>query len=168
MGNNNHNKRKMNGDFFSGKYSEEEISRIFEINARPTTLRKPNLAFYRKSGKEHEPTWAEKRDLIHFLINESNISASSKTYLKECDVWVPKYQLRGFNYGLCVSAATYFAMPVVRRQPFGRRFMISMLPMAYFMRWGYVWGHENWWRRAKEVVVTYEIFAGTRSKWTQK
>ena len=43
-----------------------------------------------------------------------------------------------------------------------------MLPMAYFMRWGYVWGHENWWRRAKEVVVTYEIFTGTRSKFTMK
>ena len=43
-----------------------------------------------------------------------------------------------------------------------------MIPMAYFLRWGYVWGHENWWRRAKEVIVTYEIVCGTRSKFTMK
>ena len=43
-----------------------------------------------------------------------------------------------------------------------------MLPMAYFLNWGYIWGHENWWRRQKEVVVTYEIFAGTRSRMTMK
>lgn len=40
----------MNGDFFEGKYTEEEIARILEINARPVALRKPNEAFYRKSG----------------------------------------------------------------------------------------------------------------------
>ena len=64
----------MNGDFYSGKYTEEEIARIFEINARPTILRKPNQAFYKKHGAENEPTWAEKRDLVHWLITESNIS----------------------------------------------------------------------------------------------
>ncbi len=43
-----------------------------------------------------------------------------------------------------------------------------MLPMYYFMKWGHTWGHENFWRRAKEVVVTYEIYSGTRSKFTMK
>jgi hypothetical protein len=40
--------------------------------------------------------------------------------------------------------------------------------MFFFLRWGYVWGHENYWRRVKEVTVTYEIFAGARSKFTMK
>ena len=81
---------------------------------------------------------------------------------------MPKYQLRGFKYGLFTSTATFFMMPVVRKQPFVTRFAVSMLPMAYFMNWGYVWGHENWWRRAKEVVVTYEVFIGTRNKFSVK
>lgn len=115
-----------------------------------------------------EPSNKEKREFVHWLIHESNISKASKEYLKECDEWVPKYQLRGFKYGLVTSTATFFLFPVIRRQPFVRRFALSMLPMAYFMRWGYVWGHENWWRRAKEIVVTYEIFSGTRSKFTMK
>lgn len=105
---------------------------------------------------------------MHFLINESNISNASKLYLIDTETWIPKYQMRGLKYGLLTSALTYALFPVVRKQPFVRRFAISMLPMAYFIRWGYVWGHENWWRRAKEVVVTYEIFAGTRSKFTMK
>jgi hypothetical protein len=92
----------------------------------------------------------------------------SKNYLRGCEEWIPKYQLRGFKYGLAGSTLTFFLFPVVRQQTFVRRFAISMLPMAYFMRWGYVWGHENWWRRAKEVVVTYEILNGTRSKFTMK
>jgi hypothetical protein len=43
-----------------------------------------------------------------------------------------------------------------------------MLPMFFFLRWGYVWGHENYWRRVKEVVVTYEIHTGARHKMTMK
>ena len=66
------------------------------------------------------------------------------------------------------STLVFFTFPVIRNQPFVRRFAFSMIPMAYFLRWGYVWGHENWWRRAKEVVVTYEILNGTRSKFTLK
>ena len=92
----------------------------------------------------------------------------AKKYLTECEDWVPRYQLRGFKYGCTVSAAVFFLMPVVRRQPFVRRFAVSMLPMFFFMRWGYVWGHENYWRRVKEITVTYEIFVGTRSKFTMK
>ena len=89
-------------------------------------------------------------------------------YLKECEHWVPKYQLRGLKYGLTTSLMVFFFMPVIRRQPFLRRFGFSMIPMVGFMRWGYVWGHENYWRRVKEVVVTYEIFSGARSKFTMK
>jgi len=105
---------------------------------------------------------------VHFLIHESTISPSAKAYLMECEEWVPKYQLRGLKYGITVSSLVYLFFPVVRRQPFLRRFAISMLPMYYFLNWGYVWGHENYWRRVKEVSVTYEIFTGTRSKFTMK
>ena len=105
---------------------------------------------------------------MHFLINDSAISPAAKVYLKECEDWVPKYQLRGFKYGLTTSMLTFFFFPVIRRQAFLRRFLISMVPMFFFMRWGYVWGHENYWRRVKEVSVTYEIFTGARSKFTMK
>ena len=88
--------------------------------------------------------------------------------MKDCEEWVPKYQIRGFKYGLVSSALVYTAFPVIRRQPFYKRFAISMVPMYYFMAWGHTWGHENFWRRAKEVVVTYEIMSGTRNKFTMK
>ena len=117
---------------------------------------------------ENGPSWAEKREFVHWLINDSTISASSKKYLQDNEYWLQKYQLRGLKYGLFTSTCTYLFFPVVRRQPFVRRFSVSMLPMAYFMNWGYVWGHENWWRRQKEVIVTYEIFCGNRSKMTMK
>ena len=105
---------------------------------------------------------------MHWLIHESNITPASKQYLINLEEWVPKYQLRGLKYGLTSSLAIYFFMPVVRKQTFVRRFAISQIPMIFFLRWGYVWGHENYWRRVKEVTVTYEIFAGTRSKFTMK
>ena len=114
------------------------------------------------------PSWAEKRALVTFLIEDSNVTPLSKEYLKECEAWIPKYQYRGFKYGLATSTFVFLCWPVVRRQGFVRRFAISMLPMFYFMKWGHTWGHENFWRRAKEVVVTYEILAGTRSKFTMK
>ena len=158
----------MQGDLYGGKYTQDDISRILEINNRATGTMKPEQAFYKKNAQEAGPTWAEKREFVHWLINDSNISLASKRYLRECDDWVPKYQLRGLKYGIFSSTAVFFLWPVVNRQPFVRRFAISMVPMAYFLNWGYVWGHENWWRRAKEVVVTYEIFAGTRSHYTMK
>ena len=105
---------------------------------------------------------------MHFLINEANISPQAKVYLEECENWVPKYQLRGFKYGFTTSLITFLFFPVIRRQPFVRRFLACMVPMFFFMRWGYVWGHENYWRRVKEVTVTYEIFTGARSKFTMK
>ncbi len=81
----------MNNDLFGGRYTSEEVSRILNINARPNTLMKPEEAFYRKSAMELEPTNAEKREFIHFLIHESNISLASKNYLKETETWIPKY-----------------------------------------------------------------------------
>ena len=158
----------MQGDLYSGRYSADEIQRILQINARSDSMKKPDEAFYRKSATELEPSWSEKREFVHWLINDSNISVASKRYLTENDHWVQKYQLRGLKYGLFSSTATFLFFPVIRRQPFVRRMGISLLPMAYFLNWGYVWGHENWWRRAKEVIVTYEIYAGTRSKFTMK
>ena len=158
----------MQGDFTSGKYTQDEVMRIMEINARPGRVAKPEQAFYKKNAQEAGPTWAEKREFVSWLIADSNISQASKRYLSECDHWVPKYQLRGLKYGMVSSAGVFFLFPVISRQPFMRRFGFSMVPMAYFLNWGYVWGHENWWRRAKEVIVTYEIYVGTRSKFTMK
>ena len=138
------------------------------MNKREKGTVKPAEAFYRKSMGENGPSWADKRELVDYLIHESNISPISKVYLEECQDWVPRYQYRGFKYGLVTSIFTYTFFPVIRKQPFVRRFAFSMLPMFYFMKWGHTWGHENMWRRAKEVVVTYEILAGTRSKFTMK
>ena len=129
---------------------------------------KPVEAFYKKSMGEIGPSWREKRELVDYLVEESNISPISKNYLDSSREWVPKYQLRGFKYGLLTSTLTFLFFPVVRRQTFLRRAGFSMIPMYFFMSWGYTWGHENMWRRAKEVVVTYEIMAGTRSKFTMK
>ena len=138
------------------------------MNRREKGTLKPNRAFYQKSMGELAPTYSEKRELVSYLINDSNISAISKNYLKDCEEWIPRYQYRGFKYGLLSSVLVYNLFPVIRRLPFARRFTISCLPMFYFMKWGWTWGHENFWRRAKEVVVTYEIFCGVRSKFTMK
>ena len=78
-------------------------------------LKKPDQAYYKKSATENGPTWAEKREFVHWLINDSNISLSSKRYLEDNDYWVQKYQLRGLKYGLFTSAATFAAFPVIRR-----------------------------------------------------
>ena len=76
--------------------------------------------------------------------------------------------MRGIKYGLAVGGATFFFMPVVRRLPFSRRFGISLFPFLCYCQWGYNWGHENYWRRAKEVMVTQEVMEGTRSEYTLK
>ena len=64
----------MNNDLFGGRYTSDEVQRILEINARPTTLMKPEEAFYKKGAQELAPTNKEKREFVHFLIHESNIS----------------------------------------------------------------------------------------------
>ena len=142
------------GDLYGGTYSVDELSKIFEMNKRMEGTMKPNDAFYQKSMRELKPSWAQKREFVHFLINDSNVSPISKNYLKDAEAAVAKWQYRGFKYGLLSSTLTYAFFPVIRRQPFTRRFLFSMLPFAYFMNWGHVWGHE--------------IFAGTRSKFTMK
>ena len=152
----------------NGSYTVEELTKVFDMNNRDPGQIKPNTAFYRKSISEIEPSWREKRELVEYLINESNISPAAKVYLQKCESYIPHYQLRGFKYGLVSSSFVYLFFPVVRKQPFAKRFLISMLPMYYFMKWGHTWGHENYWRRAKEVTVTYEILVGTRSKFTMK
>ena len=155
-------------ELYNGDYSIEQLEKIYNMNRIDPDARKPNVAFYQKSMGELAPTWKEKREFVTFLIEESNVSPISKNYLKECEEWIPRYQLRGFKYGLVTSSLTYAFFPVIRRQLFTRRFAFSMLPMFYFMKWGHTWGHENFWRRAKEVIVTYEMISGTRSKFTMK
>eukprot|EP00352_Strombidinopsis_acuminata_P008638 CAMPEP_0176350754 /NCGR_PEP_ID=MMETSP0126-20121128/9715_1 /TAXON_ID=141414 ORGANISM="Strombidinopsis acuminatum, Strain SPMC142" /NCGR_SAMPLE_ID=MMETSP0126 /ASSEMBLY_ACC=CAM_ASM_000229 /LENGTH=50 /DNA_ID=CAMNT_0017700929 /DNA_START=52 /DNA_END=204 /DNA_ORIENTATION=- len=48
------------------------------INARPYSTLKPVQAFYKKTAGEVGPTWAEKREFVHFLANDSGMSATSK------------------------------------------------------------------------------------------
>ena len=78
----------MQGDLYSGRYTQDEVSRILDINARPTMLDKPDEAFYKKSALENGQSWAEKREFVHWMINDSNISASSKRYLRENEYWI--------------------------------------------------------------------------------
>ena len=40
---------------------------------------------------EHGPTRAEQRELVNYLIEESNITPISKNYLRDCEEWVPRY-----------------------------------------------------------------------------
>ena len=138
------------------------------MNKREKGTRKPGEAFYQKSMGELAPTWKQKRDLVNYLIHDSNITPISKNYLVDCEKYIWHYQFRGFKYGLVTSSFVFFFFPVIRRLNFVRRAGVSLLPMFYFMKWGHTWGHENFWRRAKEVVVTYEIFVGTRHKFTMK
>ena len=73
----------MINDLYGGRYSVDEVERILEINARPDPVHKPDQAYYKKNALEHGPSWAEKRDFVHWLIHESNITLSSKSYLIE-------------------------------------------------------------------------------------
>ena len=156
------------GHLDSGTYTVAQLEKLHSFNTKTEGTMKPTEAFYKKSMGELGPNWKQKREIVNWLIEDSNISPISKRYLKDCEDWVPRYQYRGFKYGLLSSTLVYLFFPVVRRQPFVRRFAFSMIPMYYFLAWGHVWGHENMWRRAKEVVVTYEILAGARSKFTMK
>ena len=45
---------------------------------------KPVEAFYKKSMGEIGPSWRERRELVSYLIEESNISPISKNYLVSC------------------------------------------------------------------------------------
>ena len=71
----------MQNELFSGRYTQDEVMRIMEINARSQVLLKPEQAYYTKNAQEAGPTWSEKREFVHWLINDSNISLASKRYL---------------------------------------------------------------------------------------
>ena len=101
-------------DFLGGQYSVDQLAKVVAMNRRKDGTEKPNFAFYQKNMHEHGPTWEDRRELVNYLIHDSNITPASKTYLAECEDWIPRYQLRGFKYGLVSSAAVYFAMPVIR------------------------------------------------------
>ena len=87
------------GDVHSGQYTVEQMDKVNNMNKKNAGTLKPNQAMYQKSMGEIAPTWAQRRELVSYLIEESNISPISKNYLKDCEEWVPKYQLRGFKYG---------------------------------------------------------------------
>ena len=79
------------GDLYSGDYTLEKLEKVYSYNLREKGTLKPNRAFYQKSADELGPTWAQKREFVRFLIEDSNISPISKNYLKECEDWIPKY-----------------------------------------------------------------------------
>ena len=79
------------GDLLGGSYSLDEIDKIYNMNQREKGTLKPNKAFYRKSMGEVAPTWSDKRDLVAYLINDSNITPISKNYLRECEDYIPHY-----------------------------------------------------------------------------
>ena len=103
------------GDIHGGQYTVAQMEKINTMNSKNAGTLKPNQALYQKSMGELAPTCANRRELVQYLIEDSNISPISKNYLKECEDWVPRYQLRGFKYGLVTSAATFMFFPVVRR-----------------------------------------------------
>ncbi len=57
------------GDFYSGKYTSEEMRRILDVNARPTYLMKPFKAYYKKTASEHAPTWKDRREVCIIIKN---------------------------------------------------------------------------------------------------
>ena len=59
-------------DFYSGKYTGEEIQRILSMNARPTYLFKPFKAYYKKTATEHAPSWREKREVRNSVLFKGN------------------------------------------------------------------------------------------------
>ena len=80
-----------NNDFFSGQYTVEELTEISDMNKRERGTKKPNTGFYKKSMGELGPSWEDKRDLVRYLIEDSNITPISKNYLKDCEDWIPRY-----------------------------------------------------------------------------
>jgi hypothetical protein len=47
----------MQGELYSGRYTEEEVRAILDINARPLSIMKPLNPFYKKTAYENAPTW---------------------------------------------------------------------------------------------------------------
>ena len=65
--------------------------RILGINRIPNGQVAPEEAYYKKGAKELTPSNYEKREFVHWLIYESNITPVSKNYLREQEKWIPKY-----------------------------------------------------------------------------
>ena len=70
-----------NNDFFSGQYTVEELNEIADMNKRERGTKKPNVGFYKKNMTELGPSWEDKRNLVRYLIEDSNITPISKNYL---------------------------------------------------------------------------------------
>ena len=60
------------GEFRNGRYTQEELDKIIDVNARPTYLMKPMRAFYQKSATEYEPSWRDRREVSTLSSNPSN------------------------------------------------------------------------------------------------
>ena len=152
----------------TANFTPEEFNEYYNISSVPQENRRERRPFFRKTGFEHGPTQAQKKEFVHRLINDSNINLEGKRRLQEHLDIIPHFQFRGFKYGLILSTSTFFFLPVVNRQLFLRRLAISSIPMMVFLRWGYVWGHEKWWRKTYPVVTTYEVATGVRNAFTGK
>ena len=148
--------------------NDEEIKEYMSFGQTSSMSMRPEKPYYRKSGGEIGPTWRQKREFMHKMINDSLVPPAVKVKMQEAYDDIARFQFRGFKYGLATSAATFFLLPVVRRQLFLRRFAISMIPMAAFLKYGYTWGHENAWRKAYKYLAVYEISGGTRNRFTGK
>ena len=149
------------------RFDEQEYEDFRKMGAVGYSVMRPERPFFKKTNLEYGPTWQQKKAFVSKLINDSNVDPSSKTQMRENFKLIPKYQIRGFKYGLFVSTIFFF-LPVIRKQYFLRRFAISMIPMAVFLKYGYTWGHHMWWRKTYSLVATWEIAGGTRSRFTGK
>ena len=152
----------------SAHFTNEQLNELKNIGCKPNNIRKPNRPYFKKSALEYGPTWRDKRDFVQRLCYDLQMEPGSIEKLRENYEIISHFQFRGFKYGIITSAAVFLFMPVVRRQLFLRRLLISSLPFFWFMKWGYTWGHEKWWRKTYPVVASYEIGSGLRSKFTGK
>mmetsp|Transcript_6869 Transcript_6869/g.6018 ORF Transcript_6869/g.6018 Transcript_6869/m.6018 type:complete len:157 (-) Transcript_6869:35-505(-) len=152
----------------TANFTPEELNELEGISGISQGNRFERRPFYRKTGFEHGPSWHDRKEYVHRLIYDSNIDLEGKRRLKENFNIVPHFQSRGFKYGLVVSSSVFFFLPVVKRQLFLRRLAISSIPLIVFLRWGYIWGHQTWWRKTYPVVTTYEVGAGLRNQFTGK
>ena len=152
----------------NARFSDDEMKELSDFSLKQQNLRRESRPFFKKSGFEHGPTWDQRKEFVRRLIHDSTIDPEAKERLNKHFEIIQHFQLRGFKYGLLTSAAVFFFLPVVNRQLFLRRLAISSIPMFVFLKWGHTWGHEKWWRKSYPVIVTYEIGAGVRSKFTGK
>ena len=150
------------------RMTESELTEYKNFGIFPSELKRPTRPFFKKSGMEYGPTWGERKEFVHKLIYDSRVDPATKVKLKENFELIAHFQFRGFKYGCATSAMVFFLLPVVRRQLFLRRFAISMIPMAVFLKYGHTWGHEHWWRKSMPYISSYEVGIGTRSRFSGK